>query len=177
MLIAEQKRKENIAEFILYIWQLEDILRAYNFDIETINEHIIKRFNQPESVQLQIRQWYVNMIEAMHAEGITKEGHLLFIKSIVQDLSSLNISLLKDPNQQAYYQAFNAAIPAIHDIIEKSDGKIKNEIDACFNALYGILMLRLQKKEISQDTQDAIQKITIVINLLCSFYHKQETEN
>ncbi len=56
MLIAEQKRKENIAEFILYIWQLEDILRAYNFDIETINEHIIKRFNQPESVQLQIRQ-------------------------------------------------------------------------------------------------------------------------
>ena len=74
MLIAEQKRKENIAEFILYIWQLEDILRAYNFDIETINEHIIKRFNQPESVQLQKRQWYVNMIEALYGEKYTKDN-------------------------------------------------------------------------------------------------------
>ena len=28
MKIASQKRKENIAEYLLYMWQIEDIIRA-----------------------------------------------------------------------------------------------------------------------------------------------------
>ena len=31
MYIAQSKRKENIAEYILYLWQLEDLLRALQF--------------------------------------------------------------------------------------------------------------------------------------------------
>jgi len=176
MLIAEQKRKENIAEYILYIWQLEDIIRGYNFDMSKIEEHIVKPYNQSLHVSNQIREWYTNMIEAMHAEGIDKQGHLLYIKSIIQDLSSLNISLLQDPSYAEYKIKFDAVVPAIHDLLQKSNGAIKNEIDACFSALYGFLMLRLQKKEISPDTIDAIKKITEFINALTSIYHKLETE-
>ena len=29
--IAQAKRRENIAEYILYLWQLEDLLRALHF--------------------------------------------------------------------------------------------------------------------------------------------------
>jgi len=176
MLIAEQKRKENIAEYILYIWQLEDIIRGYNFDMKKIEEFIIKPSNQPMHTSNQIREWYTNMIEAMHAEGIAKQGHLLYIKSIIQDLSSLNISLLQDPSFAEYKKKFDNAVPAIHDILLKSNGTIKNEIDACFNALYGFLILRLQKKEIGKDTLDAVKKITEFINALTSIYHKQDIE-
>jgi len=37
MFITQQKKKENIAKYILYMWQIEDVIRAYNFDIESIN--------------------------------------------------------------------------------------------------------------------------------------------
>ena len=34
MIIAQQKLKENIAEYILYMYQIEDVVRAYHFDLE-----------------------------------------------------------------------------------------------------------------------------------------------
>ena len=41
MYIASAKRKENIAEYLLYMWQIEDIIRAYGLDIEKIKESVI----------------------------------------------------------------------------------------------------------------------------------------
>lgn len=38
MIIASRKRKENIAEYILYMWQIEDIIRANSCDIEQIKK-------------------------------------------------------------------------------------------------------------------------------------------
>lgn len=43
MIIASQKRKENIAEYLLYMWQIEDIIRAYKLDIDTIDEQDLSR--------------------------------------------------------------------------------------------------------------------------------------
>src|SRR5699024_122530 len=34
--IAKAKRRENIAEYILYLWQLEDLLRALQFSPEAV---------------------------------------------------------------------------------------------------------------------------------------------
>ena len=41
MIIASQKRKENIAEYLLYMWQIEDIIRANKLDIDKIKESVI----------------------------------------------------------------------------------------------------------------------------------------
>ena len=37
MIIAQQKRRENIAEYLLYLWQVEDLLRACHLDIDTVD--------------------------------------------------------------------------------------------------------------------------------------------
>ena len=39
--IAKAKRRENIAEYILYLWQLEDLLRALQFSPEAIFSTLI----------------------------------------------------------------------------------------------------------------------------------------
>ena len=39
MIIASQKKKENIAEYLLYMWQIEDIIRAYGLDIDQIQAY------------------------------------------------------------------------------------------------------------------------------------------
>ena len=40
MIIAEQKRKENIAEYLLYMYQVEDMIRANGLDIESIEKTV-----------------------------------------------------------------------------------------------------------------------------------------
>ena len=39
MIIARQKRKENIAEYLLYMWQVEDLIRANKFDMDSDQPH------------------------------------------------------------------------------------------------------------------------------------------
>jgi len=60
MLIAQQKLKDNIAEYILYMWQVEDMIRACNMDIEVIQERIVNPMVDDEDIRKQIRSWYVD---------------------------------------------------------------------------------------------------------------------
>ena len=49
MLIAREKRKSNVAEYILYMWQVEDMLRAMQMDIELVNRNVVSQFGgQPD---------------------------------------------------------------------------------------------------------------------------------
>ena len=76
MFVAEQKKRENIAEYLLYMWQLEDILRAYELDIDKVQAALIDTTHHSDEKKLEARQWYMNLIEQMQAEGVEKEGHL-----------------------------------------------------------------------------------------------------
>lgn len=44
MLIAQKRRKENIVEYLLYMWQIEDLIRANQFDINLIDERVIAQY-------------------------------------------------------------------------------------------------------------------------------------
>ena len=50
----------------------------------------------------------------------------------------------------------------------------KGELETCFNALYGVLLLKLQGKTIGKDTQVAIAQISHFIGLLAAYYKKEE---
>jgi hypothetical protein len=56
----------------------------------------------------------------------------------------------------------------------KSGENKVGELETCFNALYGILMIKLQGKEISEDTVKAIAQISKFLATLSAFYHKNE---
>ena len=50
------------------------------------------------------------------------------------------------------------------------------EIETCLNALYGTMMLRLQKREIGPETLHAVKEITTFIGMLSDYYIKDRTE-
>ncbi|HRS19967.1 MAG TPA: DUF4924 family protein [Bacteroidales bacterium] len=170
MLTAKQKRKENIAEYILYMWQLEDILRAYNFNINKL----VEQFSYPQHIKSDLHQWYSEMALAMKNEGVEKSGHLMQLKELVQDLSTLNIQLLQKKDEKEYYELFSDALPYISDLINKSDNKVKNEIDACFTGLYGYMMLKMQNKEISEETHKAMKIFSKLLARLSFKFHEYE---
>ena len=74
MKIAQQLKAKNIAEYLIYMWQVEDLIRANECDIDKIRENIISRY--PEEEYPALEEWYGNLIDMMRAEGVKEMGHL-----------------------------------------------------------------------------------------------------
>lgn len=176
MIIASQKRKENIAEYLLYMWQIEDIIRANNLDIEKIEQNVISRFSLDDTSHKNMVEWYESLIDMMRREGVEKSGHLQINKNILSQLVALHQTLLKDPRFQTYSAEFYRTLPFIVELRSKAGDDKPGEIETCFNALYGMLMLRLQNKEISAETMTAVKQISRFIAVLSQNFKLDEED-
>jgi hypothetical protein len=170
MLIAKKLKEENIGEYLLYMWQVEDMIRANGLDIDKIDEQIISRFDQPDNVKKEIREWYENLIGMMHREDVSQNGHLIINKNVISELTDLHLRLLKAPDESDYSAAYYKTLPFIVELRSKSPDKNIPELETCFAALYGYLLMRLQKKEISGETQAAISQISSFLRILSQRY-------
>lgn len=175
MYISQQLRKKNIAEYILYMWQVEDLIRAYGCSITRLQKEYISLFNYSEEQKEDMLDWYGDLINMMNQEGKRDNGHLTINNIIVQDLKDLHNQLLQSSKYPFYNSEYYKVLPFIVELRNKGDKDI-NEIETCLNALYGIMLLRLQKKEISQNTKHALQEITTFIGMLSDYYLKDKTE-
>ena len=174
MLTAKQLRQENIAEYLLYMWQLEDIIRASKFDIDTISRQIVDNYPTDESTKAAMRQWYEDLISMMRIEGVTEKGHVQINTNILIQLTDLHQMLLKSVKYPEYGAEFYKTLPIIVELRAKSGEEKSGEIETCYNALYGMMLMRLQGKEITESTMTALTQISRFISLLASFYHKDK---
>ena len=81
--------------------------------------------------------------------------------------------LLASTKYPFYNAAYFKALPFIVELRQRGDQTI-SEIEVCFEALYGVLLLRLQQKEISRDTAKAIEVISNFLSLLANYYEKDK---
>ena len=176
MFVASQKRKENIAEYLLYMWQIEDLIRANGLDIDKITQNIVDRFNLPGDQRKQMIEWYESLIDMMRREDVAAKGHLQLNKNTILQLAQLHDAVLKDPLFTEYNAEYYKTLPFIVELRAKAGEQKQGELETCFTALYGMLLLRLQGKEVSKDTQTAITQITRFIALL-SHYFKLDSED
>ncbi len=166
MLIAQQKRKENIAEYVLYMWQMEDTLRAYKLDTDAIEKQIVSRYDVADNVKQQIRAWYNDLAEMIRLERVEHEGHLQINKNVVMQLTELHSELLRNPAESDYSSVYYKTLPFIVELRSKNPNKGISELETCFSALYGFLLLRLQQKPVSGETQAAITQISALLRML-----------
>lgn len=177
MITASEKKRENIAEYLLYMWQIEDLIRAYGLDLDRIDSEIIQAHSGlDDAKKKEMRDWYESLIDMMRQEGVDKSGHLQLNKNVLIDLNNLHARLLKNPKFAQYAAEFYNTLPYIVEIRAKAGDNKKDEIESCFDALYGILMLRLQGKEISKQTLEATTQISRFLALLAKYY-KQDYNN
>ena len=176
MFVASQKRKENIAEYLLYMWQIEDLIRANDLDIDKIAQNIVAKFSLTEERQKQMIEWYESLIDMMRREDVIKSGHLQLNKNIILQLAQLHDAILKGPQFTEYSAEYYKTLPFIVELRAKAGENKQGELETCFTALYGMLLLRLQGKEITKDTLTALTQITRFIALL-SHYFKLDSED
>ena len=172
MLIAKEKKKTNIAEYILYMWQIEDIIRSHHFDLSQITESVISKFNAPVDTQYEMKLWYQNLIEQMMKEGVADKGHLGDTMKHMEELNNLHNSLLTTIQDLKYQEAYIKAKDNINNFMIKSGGESKNEIHACLIGLYGFLLLKLKRTEISIATKEAMNSFSNLLAILVERYNK-----
>ena len=149
MMQMMKSKKDNIAEYILYLWQMEDYLRAFPQNAEAT----------PELHDLN---------EMMHREGIVDGGHLALANNALAELIDLHTTLL---NEDAMYRAAIIRLqPSLNLLKAKTDRPTMSDIEACLVLLYQIMMLRLQKKEITPETASVQQQATQVLTFLSKTY-------
>ena len=146
-----RSKHDNIAEYILYIWQMEDYLRAF-----------------PEHADATPELHELN--EMMHREGITASGHLQLAQIALGELEDLSEQL---QNEDALYRAAMFRLqPSLNLLKAKTDRPTMSDIEACLTLLYQIMLLRLQKREITPETADVQQRATQVLQFLSKTYYE-----
>lgn len=172
MFIAQQLKEKNIAEYLIYMWQVEDMIRANDCDIEKIKSTIVSRYDMGDDEKAKLTQWYENLITMMREEGVTERGHLQINKNTLSLLTDLHLELLRRPQFPFYNAAYYKALPFIVELRNKSGKKDEPELETCFEALYGVMLLKLQKKTISADTEKAVKEISNLLSMLANYYDK-----
>ncbi|MDR3244915.1 MAG: DUF4924 family protein [Prevotellaceae bacterium] len=168
MLIAKKKRKENIAEYILYMWQIEDLLRALNFDNDAIFRTLIEPLDIPAGKKQEILYWYIGIIDILKEEKKEAVGHNYHSLHVIRELNDLHLYLLD--NDAKYKSLFDAAQEDIELFKEKSEKK-SNDIEIAFDALYAKLLLKMKHEQISGETAGAFDRITSLIAYLSAKFH------
>lgn len=171
MITASEKKRENIAEYLLYMWQIEDLIRANLFDIEKIEKNIIDKYtNLDASKKKELHDWYESLIDMMRREGVTEKGHMQLNKNVIIQLNDLHKRLLADQKFADYAAEFYKTLPYIVELRAKAGENKADEIETCFNALYGLMMLRIAGKEVSDETQLAAKQISRFLAMLSKYY-------
>ena len=166
MFIAQELRKSNIAEYLLYMWQVEDTIRAFGCSLSRIRHEYIDRFDYTDEQKEEETDWFGNLIRMMNSEGCREQGHIQINKVVMQQLQELHAQLLSSSKFPFYNAEYYKVLPYIVELRNHGANKEENEIETCFNSLYGVMLLRLQKKEITTNTQHAVKEISTFIGML-----------
>ncbi len=175
MFIAKSIREKSVVEYLLYMWQMEDLIRAYGCSLTRIRREYIDRFDYTDQQKDEEEDWFGDLIRMMNQEGKREKGHLAINEVLLQDLGDLHVRLLQSTHFPFYSAEYYRVLPFIVELRQKGDKEI-GEVETCLNALYGVMLLRMRQKPISPETAHAIKAITTFLGMLSDYYIKDRTE-
>jgi len=159
------------------MYQVEDVIRAYQFDLDALLNDYVSRHLPNESFLPAYRQWYADLIEQMKSQGIQKSGHILDLQEIMVELSYLHNTMLNVSGDHKYKEVFERALPFVEEFKERSNLKDKNHLEVAFNALYMKLLLRLKGTEISAESEEGFDAMRIMLAYLSRCYRQMKDGN
>lgn len=145
-----KSKKENIAEYILYLWQLEDYLRAFPEQAATNTE-------------------LMEIADMMYSEGIMNGGHLQLAQNALDEMEELHNELVET---EAPYRAVIMHLePRLNLLKAKTNNPLMSDLEACLTLLYQVMLLRLKQQEISAETDEVVKDATQLMRFLSKTYY------
>lgn len=173
-IIAEKKKKENIVEYILYMYRMEDLLRAYQFNMEDINQYVLSHSRVSAEERAASSQWFYELANQMKGLGIEKEGHLPFLQRQVDDMANIHWQLIKtDPG---YFEVYKKTKPFLLELIMAAGDKDPgHEVQIFLNCLYGLLLSRLNGRKIAPELLEAAAAFGEALGFLAAAYQEKDS--
>ena len=84
MFVAQELRKKNIAEYLLYMWQIEDTIRAFDCSLRRIRDEWISRFDYTDDQKEEEIDWYGNLIRNCTTSCYSRRSFLFIIRSTIR---------------------------------------------------------------------------------------------
>ena len=177
MYTAQKTRKENIAEYILYLWQLEDLLRALQFSPEAIYAKLVKPLGLPEEQKQEVFLWYMDIVNLLREEGKEQQGHLEHTLHLIADLNNLHNQLTVLPVGAEYRRLYARVAPELPALKAKLKDPEISDVELFFRALYSVVLLRIKGSEDGKENryiEDVIGLISPVVAELSRVFHEVE---
>ena len=172
MLPAALKKKESIAEYIIYMYQTEDLILSYKLNLDDIFEYVLKHMSSDEQVLKEQLLWYADLIEQMRKEDIVNsKKRMSSTQEYVDRLTRLHENL--SATDQSYQNNYTKAEEDIEHHIALSENTIVNPVQICLNGIYGMLLLRMNGKKVSEEQQSTLANFGSVLEYLSEAYKKE----
>ena len=101
---------------------------------------------------------------------------MLFNINTLQSLAELHERLVASPKFPFYRAAYYKVLPYIVEIRNRGGHKDEGELQTCFDVLYGVMLLRLQKKPVTPETEAAVKDISTLLGQLSDYYFKDRED-
>lgn len=173
MLVAKEKIKSNIGEYLLYMFQIEDLIRACNFNKTIIETKLVAQYQTDDNTKNEIKDWYFGLSDLMEEEKLSISGHLSIIKNKINEVYDFHLYLLNRPDQVNYQEKYKEILPDLQEIKNKQ-GKETNDVESITNAIYGVYLLKLKQQEVSKETMDSTSKISKFMAVLSKMFADYE---
>ena len=166
MTTAAIKKESHIVEYVLYVWQMEDVARAAKFDVGALRS----MFAGQEDEDL---EWILELARTMKRERLEETGHVFFVQATLTEMALLHDLLMGPMEDPIYVKSFQAAEPLLNELNErKMKGDYSHPVERMLTALYGWLVLRMRKEEVSLETEAAMVAIREMANSLAKGHLK-----
>jgi len=144
-------------------------------DLGRLRREYIARFDLTDEQRDEMTDWYGDLIRMMREEGKTQGGHIQILQIVIQQMAELHAELMQSVKFPFYSAEYYKVLPFIVELRSKGSKEV-GEIETCLNALYGVMLLRLQHKEVSSSTEAAVKEITTFLGMLSAYYKKDKEE-
>jgi hypothetical protein len=176
MHVAREKIKTNIGEYFIYMFQVEDLIRACEFNHQLIDEKIVAKYQLEPSAKNEAKQWYFGLAALMQEEEIEHIGHLGFILNKIDEVNEFHQYCINQLDDNEYNSIFNHVTAVLEELASKQgSGIISNPLLTSLNAVYGLVLLKMKNQQVSIATQDAIKVLGRWVNLLSRKFRDYES--
>lgn len=174
MIISREKRKEKVTDYLIHLYQVEDLIRALDRDLVRIENTIIVPCNLPESKHREMVDWYANLVLMMEKEQKSEKGHLQFIINLINEVNDFHIRLL-DSEADASYTVLYRPVSGLLRELKQKGATGDNDVETALTALYGFVLISLKKMNISEETRQAMQQISQWLDKLSDMFRLYES--
>jgi len=106
-------------------------------------------------------------------DGLEETGHVDHVQETLTEMALLHDLLMGPMEDPIYVKSFQAAEPLLNELNErKMKGDYSHPVERMLTALYGWLVLRMRKEEVSLETEAAMVAIREMANSLAKGHLK-----